>query len=135
MIGYERDTITILIANEQTKTADTLIGAPVQGMVQQGLIQMWSVASGQQGKYILHTLAQRALVELEDKTIETFHYPAGTILEAIYNDMKLSFSEGVLLAMDASNRIQVFTQEGVKVAAILREFHRYATRMIRLDVR
>ena len=59
----------------------------------------------------------------------------GAILEAIYNDMKLSITEGVFLTMDARNQIQVFTQEGVNVAAMLREFHRYATRMIRLDVR
>jgi len=128
-------TIRIFINRVQIKIVNALLGAPVDARAQQGLIQMWSVSSGQQGKYILHTLAQRALVEMEDNTLEMLFYPAGTILEAIYNDMKLSITEGALLTMDNSNKIQVFAQEGVKVAAMLREFHRYATRMIRLDLR
>jgi len=127
--------ILIYVDEVQKTKADALIGAPVGAKRQQGLIQMWSVAPGQQGKYILHTLAQRALVELEDETIPINRVPAGIIFRSVYRDMQLSFPEGVLLVMDNQNRIRVFAHEGIHVTGMLREFHRYATRMIRLDVR
>jgi hypothetical protein len=40
-----------------------------------------------------------------------------------------------VLAMDRENRIVLIAQGGVDILTMLREFHRYATRMIRLDIR
>jgi len=96
---------------------------------------MWSDAGGQQGKYILYALAQRALAEYEDQELDIRRYPSGTVLEAIHEDLRLSLSEGAVLFMDGAHRIGLHAHEGTDVVAMLRAFHRYATRMIRLDVR
>lgn len=95
---------------------------------------MWSNAGGQQDKHVLYTLAQRALIELEDCELSVIRHPPGKIMTVDHGDLEISFPEGAVLFMTKRNQIGVHVHEGINVFAMLRAFHRYATRMIRLDV-
>jgi hypothetical protein len=129
------DNIAILCNNSLIGQAYAVFAAPVEAMKQQGLIKMWCVAAGQQGKHILHMLAQRALLEYEEEEIEIEWLPPGKTLTAAYGELTVSLEEGVVLVMDRENQITLIAQNGVNILMMLREFHRYATRMIRLDIR
>ncbi len=129
------DNITIFCNDNLISQAYAVFAAPVEARERQGLIKMWCVASGQQGKYILHTLAKRALLEYEEEEIGDERLPPGTTFIIAHDELTVSFTEGVVLAMDRENRIALIAQDGVNILTMLRAFHRYATRMIRLDIR
>ncbi len=127
--------LTIVIDGDITDTADALFAGTADAVSQQGLIRMWATAGGEQEKHILYALAQRALLEFEDGELDMIQYPPGTILIADYDDLKVSFPEGAVLFVAEGHRTGLHIHEGINVVAMLRAFHRYATRMIRLDVR
>ena len=129
------DAISILCGDNLIGRAYAVFASPVEGQEQQGLIKMWSAAAGQQGKHVLHTLAQRALVGFEEEELEVDWQASDAAISVVYNGLTVSFSKGLVLAMDRGNRVALIAQESVDVMLMLRAFHRYATRMIRLDVR
>jgi hypothetical protein len=127
-------TLTIAIDGGIIARPDALFAGPRDATSQQGLIRMWSDAGGQQEKNILYTLAQRALLEMEDRDLSIDRYASGTIIEATYGDLEVSMPEGAVLFLAEGNRVGLHVHEGINVLRMLTAFHRYATRMIRLDV-
>jgi len=115
-------------------SVEALFAGPAGCIGQQGLIHMWSDTPGQQKKHILYALGQRALIELEDNELQLYQHPEGAILAAIDGDRKVSFAAGGVLYMSNGNRIGLHIHDGLNAAGLVRAFHRYATRMIRLDI-
>jgi hypothetical protein len=130
-----KETILISCNGHLLGQVTALFIAPVGVEKQQGLIQMWSVAKGHQGKHILHTLAQRALFEFEEMTLIPNWQPVDTIMTFTYGKMETSLVNGLALMMDKENLIKLFVHKGVEIIPMLRIIYRHATRMIRLDVR
>ena len=130
-----KDTILLSCNSNLIGQATALFVAPAEAKEQQGLIQMWSVAKGYQGKHILHTLAQRALFDFEEKALITDWQPKGAKLISVYGKMEISIVKGLVLMMDTENRIKLFVHKEVDIMPMLRVIQRHATRMIRLDVR
>jgi hypothetical protein len=130
-----KDTILISCNNNPIGQATALFVAPVEAKEQQGLIQMWSVAKGQQGKHILHALAQRAIFDFEEKALITDWQAKGAKLTSVYAKTEVSIIKGLVLMVDTENHIKLFAHKEVDIMPMLRAIQRYATRMIRLDVR
>ena len=130
-----KDLILISCNGNLIGEATAVFVAPEDARVQQGLMQMWSVAKGQQGKHILHTLAQRAMFDFEEKDLIADWQPVGANLTSVYGEMGVSVVKGLVLIMDIDNRIKLFAHKEIDIMPILRAIQRYATRMIRLDVR
>ena len=114
--------------------AVSYFASPVEGVKQQGQIRMISNAEGQQGKHVLYMLAQRALIDFEEKVLSIVPLPSGVSLEVPFEGKSISIVQGAALAMDSQNQIKLFIHEGVEARPMLVAFHRMATRMIRLDV-
>ena len=130
-----KDIILISCNGNLIGEATAVFVAPAEAREQQGLMQMWSVAKGQQGKHILHTLAQRAMFDFEEKDLIADWQPVGANLTSVYGEMGVSVVKGLVLIMDIDNRIKLFAHKEIDIMPILRAIQRYATRMIRLDVR
>ena len=130
-----KDIILVSCDGNLIGEATAVFAAPAEAKEQQGLIHMWSVAKGQQRKHILHTLAQRAMLDFEEKELIVGRQPVGTKLTSIYGKMEVSVVKGLVLMMDTENRIKLFVHKEVDILPMLRAIQRYATRMIRLDVR
>jgi len=127
--------ITISADNDALIAAVAVLAAPEEAIEKQDLIRMVSIDKGSQGKFTLHTMAQRALFEFEDGELPIQWMPAGARLRARFSDQDLEVLCGVIVALSETNHVQVYAHNGVAVKQLLRAIHRYATRMIRLDVR
>jgi hypothetical protein len=127
-------TLSVALDGDILDTAEAVFAGPPDGISQQGLIRMWSSARGQQSKHILYVLSQRALLDMEDQELSVNRYPDGRVLQVIHGDLSLALPEGAVLYMTEANRIGVHVHDGINVVGMLRAFHRYATRMIRLDI-
>ena len=121
--------------NMAVDLAEALFAGPADCIRQQGLIHMWSKAAGRQKKHVLYALGQRALMELEDGELLLYPHPKGAILSAMDGERKLSLTAGGILYMSNKNRIGLHIHEQLNAAGLVRAFHRYATRMVRLDIR
>jgi len=130
-----KETLVVFCNGNLLGRATALFVAPVEAKEQQGLIKMWSLAKGQQGKHILHALAQRALFDFEENTLIADWQPVGANLTSVYGKMEIFIVKGLVLMMDEENRIKLFAHKEVDIMPMLRAIQRYATRMIRLDVR
>lgn len=115
--------------------ADALFAAPEEAEQQQDLMRMWSASESSQGKFTLHTMAQRALFDFEDNELSVQRLEPEKSITASFGGETVVVTSGVVLAMDNENRLSLYAHEGVDALNILRAIHRYATRMIRLDVR
>ena len=115
-------------------SVEALIAGPAEGVNRQELIRMWSDTPGQQKKHILYALAQRALLEWEDHELGEAIHPKDSVISAEYGNRKISFTAGAVLYMAEGNRIGLHIHTGLNTGGLLRAFHRYATRMIRLDI-
>jgi hypothetical protein len=133
--AISKDIILISCNSNLIGEATALFVAPVEAKEQQGLIQMWSVAKGQQGKHILHTLAQRAMFDFEERALITEWQAEGAKLTSVDAKMEVSIIKGLVLMVDTENHIKLFAHKEVDIMPMLRAIQRYATRMIRLDVR
>lgn len=128
-------TITLLAGERCHARVSALLAAPRQVEKQQDAITMWSTDASPHAKHTLHALAQRAAFDVEDHELVPEWQPRGTILRAVFGEHEVAIHDGVLVGLDASNQIIVLAQAGVPLLSILRVIHRYATRMIRLDIR
>jgi hypothetical protein len=130
-----KDIILISCNGNPIGEATAVFAAPAEAGEQQGLMQMWSVDKGQQGKHTLYTLAQRAIFDFEEQALITDRQEKGATLTSVYGKMEVSVVKGLVLMMDAENHIKLFVHKEVDIMPMLRAIQRYATRMIRLDVR
>ncbi len=130
------DEISILIDGREVFKAMACIASPGKGVAQQGLIRMMGGGGGQQGKHVLYMLAQRALMDFEEKTLEVEQVKTDSLIEVNPGSGSKVFKldNGATLAMDSENRIRFWAHEDLDPRSVLVAFHRMATRMIRLDV-
>ena len=128
--------ISILIGGRVVFMAIACIASPEKGITQQGLIRMMGGGGGQQGKHVVYMLAQRSLLDFEEKILKVEHVDTNTLLEVDPGSGSKVFKleNGAILAMDSENRIRFWAHEGLDPRSVLVVFHRMATRMIRLDV-
>ena len=115
-------------------TINAFMAGPAKATSQQGLIRMGTDTGGQQGKHVLYTLSQRALVEYEDQELEMARLPVCRSLVVRHDDLAYAFPQGAALFMDIDSRIGFLYHTGINAHGMLKAFHRYAMRMIRLDV-
>ena len=128
--------ISILIDGREAFKAMACIASPGKGVTQQGLIRMMGGGGGQQGKHVLYMLAQRALMDFEEKTLEVEQVETDSPIEVNpgSGSKVITLENGATLAMDSENRIRFWAHKGLDPRSVLVAFHRMATRMIRLDV-
>ncbi len=126
--------ISISVDEKEMYRAIACFASPAEGIKQQGQIRMISNAEGQQGKHVLYMLAQRALIDFDEKVLPVISLSSGIPLEIPFEERHISVEQGAVLAMNNQNQIKLFIHKGVDARPMLVAFHRMATHMIRLDV-
>ncbi len=125
--------ITIRMGDREVFKAVTGIASPAEGVKQLGLIRIMG-GGGQQKKHVVYMMAQRAMVDFEEKALEIERVDPATPLTIDPGGTPFTVPNGAVLAMNDENRIRFWIHAELEIRPMLVAFHRMATRMIRLDV-
>ncbi len=131
----ESTALAVVVDQTEAGIAGALFCAPQACLEQQGLIRMLSVDRGTQEKFTLHTLAERAMMDFSDGVLLPTTLEQHTRLAVQQGEDLLDVENGLVLALLTDGQVGLWVHEGLALRDVLREVHRYATRMIRLDVR